>query len=100
MKEFQIRNANSTYIELCRTHQLFIEKFTQMAENIAAIKRLNSDGTKFEVFGKCFELDFSMVRNPLEKTHVPFLGQNSAYSLTECEGDFRERSYPNPDWVG
>ncbi|WP_421848363.1 hypothetical protein [Marinomonas sp.] len=75
-------SAKSTYPSLKDNADKFIKKFTATAAITGEVKKLDGD-TQFEAFGKFFELKFSMVRNPIEKLHLDFLGEIRAYTITE-----------------
>ena len=89
-------SAKNAYPELLKNAQSFIEKFTAMAGEASTIKKI--DDNKFEVFGKLFELKFSMVRNPIEKLHRDFLGEIRAYAVIETEAGTTEEKHLTCIW--
>lgn len=90
-------SAKSIYPSLKDNADKFIEKFAATAADTEEVKKLDGN-TQFEVFGKLFELKFSMVRNPIEKLHSDFLGEIRAYTVIETEVGTTEEKHLTCIW--
>lgn len=93
-----IRDAKVAYPELLKNFQSFIEKFTSMAGEVGSVEKIDGGDARFEVFGKIFEFEFTMVRNQPGRPHIKYLGQIRAYTLAEEDGLLKKGSNLNQTW--